>query len=279
MPPFPPKNDVLGCRGVTDPSSEVCRTFEGIPEKKQPRRTYCNCPSEALRCVRTGGKTGNSRYDGGTFLGPRNPASGAFASEYGTGEMTSGLARLPFVPSPLLDERVCPLQERSVMLLNRKNQESPAHAAMKEDTKGAVRWFDFISQYPKVLPHLFFGGHLEAGVVISDDTLSSLDQLANLAPKYVLAGFTPSGPQIEAFDAVIGIEKYEVAPGGCLKSTLEPVGAGTSDPLFPVADALPPIYRAGEQWHPARKSGPWPASTFCRASIDRPVSTTCLSAS
>jgi hypothetical protein len=67
--------------------------------------------------------------------------------------MTSGLARLPFVLSPPLDERVCPFQECSVMLLNRKNQESPAHAAMKEDTKGAVRWFDFISQYPKVLSH------------------------------------------------------------------------------------------------------------------------------
>src|ERR1035441_7678345 len=117
------------------------------------------------------------------------------------------------------------------------------------------------------------------GVVINDDALPALNQLADLTPERILAGFSLGGPQIEAFDAVIGIEKYEVAPGGCLKSTLEPVGAGTSDPLFPVADALRPIYRAGEQWHPARKSGHWPASTFCRASIDRPVSTTCLSAS
>ena len=152
--------------------------------------------------------------------------------------MTSGLARLPFVLSPLLDERVCALQERSVMLLNRKNQESPAHAAMKEDTKGAVRWFDFISQYPKVLPHLFFGGHFEAGVVINDDTLSSRNQLANLAPKYVLAGFALSGPQVGALDAIIGIEKHEVALGGRLESSLEPVRAGTGALILAVANVL-----------------------------------------
>jgi hypothetical protein len=64
--------------------------------------------------------------------------------------MTSGLARLPFVLSPLLDERVCPSQDCSVVLLNRKNQEGSAHAAMKEDTERAVRWLDFIGQDPQV---------------------------------------------------------------------------------------------------------------------------------
>jgi hypothetical protein len=101
-----------------------------------------------------------------------------------------------------------------------------------------------------VLPHLFFGGHFEAGVVINDDTLSSFHQLANLAPKYVLAGFALSGPQVGALDAIIGIEKHEVALGGRLESSLEPVGAGTGALLLAVADALRPVYRAGEQWHP-----------------------------
>ena len=106
--------------------------------------------SKTFRQVR---KTGNSRWNGGTFLGPGTistpyvtnnpspcPAPGPSSqSEYGAGEMRPGFTLLQFVLSPLLDERVCPLQERSVMLLNRKNQESSSCTAMKEDTEWAVR--------------------------------------------------------------------------------------------------------------------------------------------
>src|ERR1035437_2293187 len=45
LPPFPPKNDVRGCRRVTDPSCEG----DPRPEAGQPRRIYCSGPSEALR--------------------------------------------------------------------------------------------------------------------------------------------------------------------------------------------------------------------------------------
>src|ERR1039457_7734220 len=52
LPPFPPKNDVLGCRGVTDPS---CEGDPG-PEAGQPRRICCSGRSEALGYVLTGGE-------------------------------------------------------------------------------------------------------------------------------------------------------------------------------------------------------------------------------
>src|ERR1035437_6286528 len=95
---------------------------------------------------------------------------------------------------------------------------------------------------------LFRGTTTPAGVVINDDALSALNQLANLAPENVLAGFTPSGPQIGAFDTVIGIEKHKVAPTGCRESTLEPVGAGTSALFLAVANVLVlrPVNRAGK---------------------------------
>ena len=87
--------------------------------------------------------------------------------------------------------------------------------------------------------NLLFRGPTEpAGVVINDDALSGLNQLANLAPENVLAGFALSGPQVGALDAIIGIEKHEVALGGRLESSLEPVRAGTGALILAVANVL-----------------------------------------
>src|ERR1039458_3833711 len=52
LPPFPPKNDVRGCRAVTDP----CCEGDPGPEAGQPRRIYCSGPSEALQDVPAGGE-------------------------------------------------------------------------------------------------------------------------------------------------------------------------------------------------------------------------------
>src|ERR1035437_188252 len=52
MPPFPPKNDVRGCRAVTD------LPWEGEPgcQENQPRRMCCSGPFEALQGVPAGGE-------------------------------------------------------------------------------------------------------------------------------------------------------------------------------------------------------------------------------
>jgi hypothetical protein len=98
-----------------------------------------------------------------------------------------------------------------------------------------------------VLPHLFFGGHSEVGVVIYDEALSAPDQLANLVTENILPGFALSGQQVGTLDAIVGIEKHEVAPSGLLGCILEPIITGASALLLAVANVLAPVDRAGEQ--------------------------------
>ena len=153
--------------------------------------------------------------------------------------MLSGLTGFPFGLSPLPDKGLCSLQERLVMLLSWENQESPSPPAMKQDAEGVVCQRGFVEQLLEVPLSLLFRRPTEpAGVVINDDALSGLNQLANLAPENVLAEFALSGPQVGALDAIIGIEKHEVALGGRLESSLEPVRAGTGALILAVANVL-----------------------------------------
>jgi len=153
--------------------------------------------------------------------------------------MTSGLARLPFVRSPLLDERVCPLQKHVAMTRAGKDDIRSRCTAPEQQSEGALWQGEFVVQLQEMALRLFFRRPTEpAGVVINDDALSGLNQLANLAPENVLAGFALSGPQVGALDAIIGIEKHEVALGGRLESSLEPVRAGTGALILAVANVL-----------------------------------------
>jgi hypothetical protein len=127
------------------------------------------------------------------------------------------------------------------MLLNWKNQESPSCAAMKEDTEWAVRQYDLISQYPEVPRHLYFRWLAEAGVVINDDALPALNQLANLATENILAGLGLSGQQLCTLDAIVRIEKYEVTPSGFLECILEPIVTGASAMFSAVANVVPAV--------------------------------------
>src|ERR1017187_5407777 len=119
---------------------------------------------------------------------------------------------------------------------------------MKQDAEGVVCQRGFVEQLLEVPLSLLFRRPTEpAGVVINDHALPSRNQLANLAPESVLAGFTLSGPQIGALHAIVGIEKHDVALGGRLECTLEPNVAGTGDLPFPLANVLTPVDRTGEQ--------------------------------
>ena len=73
--------------------------------------------------------------------------------------MASGLALVPLRLTLLLDQFFRPIHEDLVVLLRRKNQESPGCAATKQDTEGAVGQSDLLSQYLEVSLHLFFGGN------------------------------------------------------------------------------------------------------------------------
>src|ERR1017187_375689 len=110
------------------------------------------------------------------------------------------------------------------MLLSWEDQESPGPSAMKQDAEGVVCQRGFVEQLLEVPLNLLFRGPTEpAGVVINDDALPALNQLANLATENILAGLGLSGQQLCTLDAIIRIEKYEVTPSGFLVCILEPI--------------------------------------------------------
>src|ERR1017187_1676964 len=80
------------------------------------------------------------------------------------------------------------------MLLSWEDQESPGPSAMKQDAEGGVCQRGFVEQLLEVPLNLLFRGPTEpAGVVIDDDALPALNQLANLATENVLARLALSG--------------------------------------------------------------------------------------
>src|ERR1017187_417574 len=113
MPPFPPKNDVLGCRGVTDPSSEVWQDFRRCYPRRNSLpdillRPFRGPPLRPDRWGRPGIADGMEVPSWGReqhppysppITAPSPPGIRPVKSEYRAGEMWSGLASVV----PLLD--------------------------------------------------------------------------------------------------------------------------------------------------------------------------------
>src|ERR1035437_3524918 len=214
MPPFPPKNDVLGCRGVTYlrvggrawmPGKSASPDILLRPFRGPPRRSgRWGRPGIAVRMeIHSWGRE-QCPPCASPIIPP--PAPGARQSNHdGAGEMHSGLARLPFVRSPLLDERVCPLQKHVAMTRAGKDDIRSRCTAPEQQSEGALWQGEFVVQLQEMALRLFFRRPTEpAGVVVNHNTLALENQRLDFRTKDELGGPGLRVPQIGALDSVVG---------------------------------------------------------------------------
>jgi hypothetical protein len=136
---------------------------------------------------------------------PTSPPGARQSNHDGAGEMPSGLARLPFVRSPLLDERVCPLQKHVAMTRAGKDDIRSRCTAPEQHSEWALRQREFVVQVLEMSPRLLFRRPTEpAGVVVNHNTLALENQRLDFRTKDELGGPGLRVPQIGALDSVVG---------------------------------------------------------------------------
>src|ERR1035437_2934443 len=103
--------------------------------------------------------------------------------------MTSGLARLPFVLSPLLDERVCPLQKHVAVVRAGKDEICSRRTAPEQYPKRLFRQRGLVAELLELPLGLLFRRPTEpAGVVVDHNSLALQNQRVNFRTKDELAG-------------------------------------------------------------------------------------------